>query len=97
MYDKRMNRSALCLLVFVGGCMTPRQKMDYYIKMVDAKPADQRPPDWENTRRLIQRPAPKVGDIAPDFSLPILDQKMSLTRSTYQADKPLVLVFGSFT
>ena len=97
MYDEHMKRFVPYLLLFVSGCMTPKQKMDYYIKIVESKPAHERPPDWENTRRLIQRPAPKVGDNAPDFSLPTLDQEMSLTRSTYQAGKPLVLVFGSFT
>jgi len=43
------------------------------------------------------RPAPEAGQLAPDFSLPGLDGGQSVTRSTYQASRPLVLIFGSFT
>jgi hypothetical protein len=35
--------------------------------------------------------------MAPDFTLPTLENDGQITRSAYQAGKPLVLIFGSFT
>lgn len=39
----------------------------------------------------------KVGDQAPDFTLPDQTGKMNFTLSSYQGKKPVVLVFGSYT
>jgi hypothetical protein len=41
--------------------------------------------------------APAVGEAAPDFTLKTPDGKQTITRSKFQADRPLVLIFGSFT
>jgi peroxiredoxin len=43
------------------------------------------------------RPVPAVGAAAPDFTLKTVDGATAITRSKYHPDKPLVLVFGSFT
>ena len=67
-----------------------------FIAQVDAAPADRRPPDWERTKRLMARRAPGVGEVAPDFTLP-LPGGGEITRSSLQDGRPLVLIFGSFT
>lgn len=38
-----------------------------------------------------------VGDMAPDFSLESPDHKSSLQLSSLRGEKPVVLVFGSYT
>lgn len=38
-----------------------------------------------------------VGDVAPDFSLPLLDHSGNVTLSSFRGVKPVVLVFGSYT
>lgn len=89
------------VLVFVSGCFwgdtvkwTPAQKM---IAQVDQSPPEKRPPNWEVTKALMLRHEPEVGSIAPDFTLITNDGKTTITRSKFQANRPLVLVFGSFT
>jgi hypothetical protein len=39
----------------------------------------------------------QVGDPAPDFSLPTLDHRATVQLSHYRGDRPVVLVFGSYT
>ena len=68
-----------------------------FIAEIDAAPAEKRPPNWEHTKALMARPVPKVGDPAPDFTLKTVDGATTVTRSKVHADRPLVLVFGSFT
>ena len=68
-----------------------------FIAEVDRAPATKRPPNWERTKVLMARPVPKVGDPAPDFTLKTVDGSTAVARSKFQADRPLVLVFGSFT
>lgn len=41
--------------------------------------------------------APKVGAVAPDFTLKSLDGKSETTLSSFKGDKPVVLFFGSYT
>ena len=38
-----------------------------------------------------------VGEMAPDFSLETLDHQSTVTLSSFRAQKPVVLVFGSYT
>ena len=38
-----------------------------------------------------------VGDPAPDFSLQTLDKKSRVQLSSFRGQKPVVLVFGSYT
>jgi hypothetical protein len=87
----------LTIPVFLAaGCRAPDPAAKFIAKM-DRGPAAERPPDWERTKRLMARPAPKAGQPAPDFSLRTLDGSQVITRSCYQAGRPLVLIFGSFT
>jgi hypothetical protein len=39
----------------------------------------------------------RVGDVAPDVTLTSLDGKTPVQLASYVGEKPLVLVFGSFT
>ena len=68
-----------------------------FIAELDRVPAAQRPPNWEQVKALMARRAPAVGELAPDFELATPDGKSLLRRSTFQAARPLVLNFGSFT
>ena len=91
-----------CRLVLLGvvavicGCSSqdPAAK---FIQSMDQAPPQERPPHWERTKALMTRRAPAVGEPAPDFTLRTVDGQTSITRSTHQDSKPLVLVFGSFT
>jgi hypothetical protein len=38
-----------------------------------------------------------VGDLAPDFSLPLLDHSEKVSLSTFRGKRPVVLIFGSYT
>lgn len=68
-----------------------------FIAEMEAAPPEKRVPNWERTKALMAREAPAVGEAAPDFTLKTPDGQTSITRSTFQAGKPLVLMFGSFT
>jgi hypothetical protein len=39
----------------------------------------------------------KIGDQSPDFTLPLLDHSGSITLSSFRGQKPVVLIFGSYT
>lgn len=39
----------------------------------------------------------KVGDLAPDFTLPDPAGKNAITLSSFRGKKPVVLIFGSYT
>ncbi len=41
--------------------------------------------------------APKAGDLAPDFELRDTDGQNSVCLTDFQGQKPVVLIFGSFT
>jgi hypothetical protein len=38
-----------------------------------------------------------VGQMAPDFRLPTVDHQSSVQLSSFRGDRPVVLVFGSYT
>ena len=39
----------------------------------------------------------KVGDPAPEFSLPTADRQSSVTLASFRGQKPVILIFGSYT
>jgi len=39
----------------------------------------------------------KVGDVAPNFTLASLDGKRKVTLSEYRGERPVALIFGSYT
>ncbi len=84
------------LLFVTSGCQTG-DPARHFIADMDRKPESSHPVGWEEVKRLMARPAPAVGQTAPDFTLTTLDGTETLTRSVYQEHRPLVLIFGSFT
>ena len=84
------------LAVVIIGCGKP-DKVAEMIKRMEAAPPEERPPDWERTKALISRQAPKVGEVAPDFTLKTASGEEEVTLSKFRPGQPKVLVFGSFT
>ncbi len=90
----------LVLIPALVGCIMAMQDVDpakKFIDQMDNAPPEKRVPNWEQAKALMARVAPKAGDEAPDFSLPTLDGKQTVTISQHKGDRPVVLVFGSFT
>ncbi len=52
-------------------------------------------PNWQ--RRMRDDKAPKLGEVAPAFSLKSLDGKSEISLASFKAKKPVVLIFGSYT
>ena len=48
-------------------------------------------------QKNLDKQAPKVGDMAPDFTLYDLEGEASVTLSDFRDQKPVALVFGSYT
>ena len=41
--------------------------------------------------------ATRVGEMAPDFVLPTVDRKSHVSLASFRGQRPVVLVFGSYT
>ena len=50
-----------------------------------------------SVQKRRDRHAPKAGDMAPDFTLTDTTGRDSVTLSDFRDQKPVVLVFGSYT
>lgn len=91
----------LCLVLgvvpLVGCAMSAEQITAKFIAQMDARPAEERVPNWETTKALMLREAPEVGAEAPDFTLKTRDGGGSIRLSQFEGDKPVVLIFGSWT
>ena len=48
-------------------------------------------------QKKLDQKAPKVGDLAPDFILSDVSDEYSVALSDFRGEKPVVLVFGSYT
>ena len=48
-------------------------------------------------QKALDAKAPRAGDLAPDFTLYDIAGKDSVTLSDFHGEKPVALVFGSFT
>ena len=48
-------------------------------------------------QKKVAARAPRVGDMAPDFTLFDIEGKNSVTLSSFRGKKPVALVFGSYT
>ena len=86
----------ILLLLITAGCHSVDPASGFIAKM-DQAPIDQLPKNWEETKSLMARRAPLVGEAAPDFTLSTLDGTNRITRTEHQGDRPQVLIFGSFT
>ncbi len=87
----------LGVLPLVGCAMSDEQMTAKFIAYMDAKPPDERVPNWETTKALMLREAPMVGEDAPDFTLETRDGSESIRLSKFEGDRPVVLIFGSWT
>ena len=68
-----------------------------FISYMDAKLPKDRVPNWETTKALMLREAPKVAEDAPDFTLETRDGSESSRLSQFEGDSPVVLILGSWT
>ena len=48
-------------------------------------------------QKELDRHAPRAGDLAPDFTLTDSSGNQTVTLSDFRDQKPVALVFGSFT
>jgi hypothetical protein len=57
--------------------------------------------NWERhraERRVREAGSPNVGDVAPDFELPLLGDRSTKVRlSGFKGRRPVGLIFGSYT
>ena len=83
-------------LAWLSGCVSPDPTAKM-IAHVDAMPPEERPAEWDRTRALMVRTAPKVGMPAPDFTLKRMNEDEIVTLSTYRPGEPKFLVFASYT
>ena len=91
---------AILSLVLYGavleGCATSNPAAGFMAQM-DSLPPDKQLPNWESTKALMMRNPPKVGDIAPDFTLTAKEGDATTRLSQFRDDRPVVLIFGSWT
>jgi peroxiredoxin len=52
---------------------------------------------YTKLQKNLDRKAPKAGDMAPDFTLSDITGKESVRLSDFRGQKPVALVFGSYT
>ena len=52
---------------------------------------------FETLWRAARAGALKPGHAAPEFDLPILDSQQRVRLSSFRGERPVVLVFGSYT
>ena len=55
---------------------------------------------WDERRRahrVRESAAPRVGDVAPDFALPLRESNDEIRLSSYRGHSPVALIFGSYT
>ncbi len=87
-----------CLLLPLIGCaMTADQYAKKWIAEMDARPAEERVPEWNQIRALMLRPVPLVGEESPDFALETRSGDGAIRLSDFRGDRPVVLIFGSWT
>ena len=53
--------------------------------------------ELKNQQKQLNAAAPNVGDLAPDFELMDVNGENPIRLSSFQGQKPVALVFGSFT
>lgn len=91
----RFALAAIGLLAILG--CAQGDPAERFIGYMDGLPPEQRVPNWEWTRSAMMRPAPVVGEAAPDFTLKTLNGDDSFTLSDNRGDQPTVLILASCT
>lgn len=87
----------IALLPIVGCAISGDEYAKRWIAEMDAKPPEERVPNWQNTRAMMMRKPPAVGDKAPDFTLETRGGNETIRLSQIQHHRPVVLIFGSWT
>lgn len=87
----------ITLLPFFGCRPNGDEIAKRWIAEMDAKPPEERVPNWETTRAMMMREPPAIGDTAPDFVLDTRGGDETIRLSQFQAERPVVLIFGSWT
>ena len=98
-YPKRRACSGLVVaLLGLVGCARDADKFaKQWMAEMDAKPPEERVPNWDHIRAMMMREPPKVGDPAPDFALKTRDGTETIRLSQFRDDRPVVIIFGSWT
>ncbi len=86
---------ALCVTTLTGCAAT--DPADDFMAEMDSVPAEKQLPNWASTKALMMRKPPKVGDLAPDFTLKAKVGDATTKLSQFRDDRPVVLIFGSWT
>jgi len=87
----------LASLLTTGCASSDEDIAEEVIMEMDAMPPEKQLPNWKATRALMTREAPKVGEPAPDFRLKTFDGAKAVRLQSLWRDRPVVLVFGSWT
>jgi len=84
--------------LLLGACATrggdPAQR---FMAHMDGLPPERQVPNWAHTRALMLRTPPEVGAMAPDFTLRTLDGTETISLAEFRHNRPVVLIFGSWT
>lgn len=102
-WARRLGRSMLALLAIYLVCLVglfvvmcqPPQRFGQIMAYVPL-PAMMIVP-FEPMWNVARGGATRVGEMAPDFTLPTVDRKSEVRLSSFRGQRPVVLVFGSYT
>ena len=81
-------------------CSIGREVLSDQLSEKGASPVGISPEERQRVRQEMARRderAPRVGDMAPDFELPLLDGGSARVRLSSLVGKPVALIFGSYT
>ncbi len=95
-----MRRFMVFGLALCGAGLTGCAASEPSVRMIaemDALPAEKQLPNWASTRALMMRKPPKIGDMAPYFALKAREGDATTRLSQFRDDRPVVLIFGSWT
>ncbi len=84
-----------CVVIYKQMCKPPEQ-FGYFMKKIPAPVAFLAFP-FESMWMRARAGTLKVGDRAPDFSLTKVDKSATVQLAALNQQKPVVLVFGSYT
>jgi hypothetical protein len=102
-WTRRLGQSLLAVLAFYVGCLAglfaimcqPPQRFGQIMAYVPM-PAMMIVP-FEPMWNVARGGATRVGAMAPDFTLPTVDRKSEVRLASFRGERPVVLVFGSYT
>ena len=81
----------------LAGCAATTDPAADFMAHMDSRPPDKQLPNWAWTKALMMREPPSVGGMAPDFTLKTRGSNTTTSLSQFRNEKPVVLIFGSWT